>query len=796
MPAAAPHIFGVRHLSPAAAWHLRQLLDRVRPKLVLIEGSDDADELIPHIVSPKSKLPIAILAYTTETPVRTFVYPLATYSPEYQALLWCQQNKAKARFMDLPSAVFLGLMDRDDGAAIVEHETSEKTEETDKKKDKPTLAQLVSGEAEDEEEGEAAPIVEEKPKRDSVYDRVAELAGEPNYETYWERHFEQLRAADSYWNAARGYGAELRVLEDFSTRHAVENLVREAYMRRKIQQSIAEGFKPEQIVVVTGAFHATALGPDLPPMTDEEFAKLRKRDSKMTLMPYSFFKLSSQSGYGAGNHAPAYFEMVWNSYNENSAASLPTLFLTNVVRELRASGTFRSTAEVIEGVRLAEAMAGMKGSLPTLRELQDAAVTLLGQGDPAVVRESLLRVEVGTVIGALAKGVSQTSIQDDFYRELNRLKLEQFKASVKRDLDLDLREDRRVKTAEAAFLDLHRSSFLHRLAVLEVPFAKKVAVRQEGTTWAERWALQWTPEAEIAIVEAVLLGETIELAVAFKFKQQLEKCTSIAEASTVIRQACECGMSGSIELARQTLQRLANDSSDFTALASATHELGLVIRYGDVRQFNAEPLKPLLEQLFLEGALSLVGAANCDLAAAKKMLVGMNELNKVALDYTLLIDEPLWLAELKKLAQADHLNPLLSGYACALLVERNLISNDELAKEVSRRLSPGIPADLGAGWFEGLSQRNRYALLTRLVLWEQLAGYVSSLTDDEFKRALVFLRRAFGEFSPQEKQSICENLGEIWGANKDNVSEVLSAVLTEKEKKKLDELSGFNFEEL
>ena len=787
---ATPHIFGVRHLSPAAAWHLRQLLDRVRPKLVLIEGSDDADELIPHVVSPKSKLPIAILAYTTDVPVRTFVYPFATYSPEYQALVWCQENKAKARFMDLPSSVFLGLMDRDDGTAVLE---PEKPEETEKKDDKPTLAQTL---ADDEEEAEAAPILEEKPKRDSVYDQIAALAGEPDYETYWERHFEQLRADNTYLNAARSYGAELRAMEDFSTRHAAENLVREAYMRRRIQQAIADGFKPEQIVVVTGAFHATALGPEFPPMTDAEFARLRTRESKMTLMPYSFFKLSSQSGYGAGNHAPAYFEMVWNGFNENRAAALPTLFLTNVARELRAAGTFRSTAEVIEGVRLAEAMAGMKNSLPTLRELQDAAVTLLGQGDPAVVRESLLRIEVGTAIGSLAKGVSQTSIQDDFYRELGRLKLEQFKAGVKRELDLDLRENRRVKSAEAAFLDLHRSSFLHRLAVLEVPFAKKLAVREAGTTWAESWALQWTPEAEIAIVEAVLLGETIELAVAFKFKQRLEKCASIAEASTVIREACECGMSASIELARQTLQRLANDSSDFAALASATHELGLVIRYGDVRQFDAEPLKPLLEQLFLEGALSLVGASNCDLAGARKMVAGMNELNKVALDYTALIDEPLWISELQKLAQADHLNPLLSGYACALLVERNLISNEELAKEVSRRLSPGISADLGAGWFEGLAQRNRYALLTRLVLWEQLAGYVASLTDDEFKRALVFLRRAFGDFSAAEKRSITENLGEIWGANPDAVSEVLSTELTEKEKKKLDELSDFNFEGL
>jgi hypothetical protein len=204
----------------------------------------------------------------------------------------------------------------------------------------------------------------------------------------------------------------------------------------------------------------------------------------------------------------------------------------------------------------------------------------------------------------------------------------------------------------------------------------------------------------------------------------------------------------------------------------------------------------LLEQLFLEGALALVGASNCDLAAAKAMLIAINELNKVALDYTSLVNESLWLAELQKLSRADHLNPLLSGYACALLVERNIISNEELAREVSRRLSPGIAADLGAGWFEGLAKRNRYALLTRLALWEQLANYVAALNEDEFKRALVFLRRAFGDFSPAEKQSITENLGEIWGVNPDNVSEVLSNELSETEKKKLDELSGFNFEDL
>lgn len=779
---AEPHVFGVRHVSPSSAWHLRSLLDRVHPRIVLIEGPDDADELIPDIVSSKSKPPIAILAYTTEAPVRTLCYPFATYSPEYQALVWCRENKAKARFIDLPSSIFLGLLDRDDGVAIADKAPGDSSPNPD-----PTDADVSH---------EEVPRVEQGTGRASVYDRIAQLAGEPDYESYWERHFEQWVDGNAYSDALRQFGSELRGLEDFSTRAGAENLVREAHMRRKIQQAIAEGYTPEQIVVVTGAFHATALASTLPPMSDDELTKLRPRASRMTLMPYSYFKLSSMSGYGAGNRAPAYFELLWSSLAEGSVTELSKRFMTCVAREMRAAGTFRSTAEVIDGVRLAETLAGIQNSRPTLRELRDAAVTLLGQGDPGLVREFLLRVEVGTAIGSLAKGVSQTSIQDDFQRELRRLNLEQYKAGVKRDLELDLRENRRVKSAQAAFLDLHRSRFLHRMEVLEIPFAQRQAVRQDAATWAEKWALQWTPEAEIAIVEAVLLGETLELAVAFKFKQQLATCSAIEEAASVARRACECRMSGSVELARQTLQRLASDSANFTALAAATRELGLVIRYGDVRQFDAEPLKPLLEQLFLEGALALVGAANCDLAAAKTLLAGIHDLNRVALDYTSLIDEPLWIAELRKLSEADHLNPLLSGYACGLLVERGLISNEELAREVSRRLSPGIPADLGASWFEGLAQRNRYALLTRLSLWAQLDAYVASLSNDEFHRALVFLRRAFGGFSPREKHGITENLGEIWGVNPAQASEILSAELTEPERKQVDELSQFNFDDL
>src|SRR3954469_4539477 len=107
----AIHVFGVRHLSPGGAWHLRATLDAVRPQVILIEGLADADVLIPDLTRAGTKPPVAILAYTDSVPVRTLVYPLAAYSPEFQAVVWAKENGARVEFIDLPSDVFLGLQD-------------------------------------------------------------------------------------------------------------------------------------------------------------------------------------------------------------------------------------------------------------------------------------------------------------------------------------------------------------------------------------------------------------------------------------------------------------------------------------------------------------------------------------------------------------------------------------------------------------------------------------------------------------------------------------------------------------
>ncbi|MDF2935577.1 MAG: hypothetical protein K0Q90_950 [Paenibacillaceae bacterium] len=771
-----PHLFGVRHLSPGGAFHLLRTLEAIQPTLVLVEGPADAYAFIPHLVSSAAQPPVAILAYTEELPVRTMMWPLAEYSPEYQAMKWACALGVEVRFMDLPSDVNLAL-----------HEPSA-----------PREADVMPAEQQGDDPPADSSGDTSAPRR-NLYEEVAEMAGEPDYDTYWERHFEHNLNPEAYRSAMLAFSRHMRELTEEEERRErsgefAYNAVREAYMNRCLRQAAAEGHKLSQIVVVCGAYHASALGADAPAMTDDELKQLPRRSSKLALMPYSYYRLSSMSGYGAGNAAPNYFAMMWRAMQEGTLSQLPYHYLAEAARHLRRSGTHRSTAEVIEAVRLAEALASLHGgSAPVLGDLRDAARTLLGQGDLGTVADALVRLDVGTAIGRLPEGVGQTPIQDDFARQLRELKLDKYRTAVATGLTLDLRENRQVSTEEAALLDLRRSRFLHRLAWLDIGFAQHKSSGQQDASWKEEWVLQWTPESEIRLVEAVLLGESVELAAAFKLRQSMEACSSIGEASQLINMASLCGLTAQMETGLSVLQRLAADSRDVTGMAAAAAELAVILGYGSLRRVETGHLGPMMRQLFVRSCLYLPDAAGCSDEAAVAMAQAMGQLDALTREHEEWADGELWAAELRKLSDRDDRNPKLSGLACAILLERSLITAEDAGAEMSRRLSPGIPADLGAGWFEGLSMRNRYALLSRPYLWEQLDAYITGLDEEQFRRALVFLRRAFSTFSHKEKTMAAELLGELWRTDTEQTAEVVTGELGEEEKSMLDSLNDFDF---
>ncbi len=737
--------FSVRHLSPACAYYVREFLEKNDPDIVLIEGPSDLNRLIEPLCSAETVMPAAILAYTEEAPVKTVLWPLAEFSPEYQAMLWASEKGRRAMFCDLPSTCLLA-----------------RQEEEDENEDK------------------------EKSLGISVYSDLERTSGMENDE-FWEYTFEQCEKYDDFVTAVLEYGKNLR---EFSVNDE-HNKLREAYMRKIISECEAE-VSPEKVCVITGAFHTGGLM-DVPFSKEDKklTEKLPSVGAKATLMPYSYYRLSSRSGYGAGSKAPAYFELLWNSrLTGNSSADT---YLSMIASYQRKNGYAASTAEVIEAKRLSDTLAAMRGGVrPNLSDLRDGAVTCIGHGSFGEISLACADTEIGTKIGSLPEGAVCTSVQEDFIRQLRELKLERYRKATAEEIELDLRENLRVKSEKSAFLGLNRSFFLHRLRILGICFAETEPRSQDNATWAEKWRLQWTPEAEIGIVEASLKGDTIKLAAEYELNFRLYEADTVIAAAVILSDAFDAGLTDCVSTAISSIQKQTADCSSAEDTGKTVGTLSTIVRFGSIRRIDTEPVYPLMEKLFLRFCLCMSSAAVCDRNAAEQLIISISAVNDACLAHEFL-DTERFISLLSEIADNNFANPLLSGYACAVLTERGIMTSEKLSELINRRLSAGTPASEGAMWFEGLAKRNRRSLISRLSVWEKLCGFVAALNDEEFKPVLVSLRRTFSDFSPMEKSDIAENIGEVLGISKEGAAEFVMAEISADEQQSIDELDDFDF---
>ena len=737
--------FGVRHHSPACAFYVEEFLRRVRPAVLLIEGPSDLSGLIPQLCAAEVELPGAILAYTDEAPVHTVLYPMAEFSPEYAAMRWAVKNGVEVRFCDLPSDC--------------------------------VLAQLQQKPDEDSPESRTT----------DVYERMEAVSGMDNG-SFWEYCFEQCESYEDFLAAVENYGSELRSFSDNSP----DNQLREAFMRRVIA-GCEIAHPDENIAVMTGAFHTAGL--KNVPFTGQDrklTEKLPTVQAKATLMPYSYFRLSERSGYGAGCRAPGYSELLWNCRRSGNVGDSSAEYLAKIAQYQREHGFCCSTAEVIEAKRLADALAAMRGGkMPNLADLRDAAVTCLGHGSFVEISFACAGVEIGTKIGSMPEGAVCTSVQEDFTRQLKELKLQKYRKASAEELSLDLRENLRVKTEKAAFIDLERSFFLHRLKALGISFCMQKSRPQENATWAELWELRWTPQAEIEIVEASLKGDTVEQAAAGDISMRLNRADSVAQTAALLDTAFECGLPDCVKTAASSVQKQTAECSSASEIGRALGTLSGILRFGSIRRLDTSSLPELMEKLFLRFCLCLPSGTVCDRPAAEQLITAVSAVNDACIAHDFL-DGERFTALLSDIADSIFASPLLSGFCCAVLMERGLIAPGKLSELIGRRLSPGFAAE-GAQWFEGFSKKNRRALISRLSVWEKLCDFTAGLSDEEFKPVLVCLRRTFAEYTPAEKSDIAENIGEVLGISKQAAAEFVTGGLNEQEQLDISSLDDFDF---
>jgi hypothetical protein len=731
-PNTTPTIFGIRHHGPGSARSLRAALEQLRPDAILVEGPPDAAEVLPLLIHPDMRPPVALLIYAPEAPRRAVYYPFAIFSPEWQALHYGLSNGIPVRFMDLPQAHQLG----NGGEGIGDRESPEIDEIIENTS--PTNPHPPS------------PI----PRADPL-GWLAAAAGYSDGERWWEHMVEQRRDGADLFAAILEAMAALR--EQSPPDPDPIEAQREAWMRQTIRAAQREEF--ERIAVVCGAWHAPALVDLSGAKADAALLKgLPKMKVQATWVPWTHGRLAYQSGYGAGIESPGWYEHLWLTggiLTKGGAAGCgPTevavRWMARVARLLREKDLDASAAHVIEAVRLAEALAALRDRpLPGLPELNEASQAVLCLGAELPMRLIHQQLIVGEVLGAVPDETPLAPLQQDLAREQKRLRMPA--EAAWRDYDLDLRKPN----------ERDRSHLLHRLGLLGVPWG---ALQRSGGgkgTFHELWRVQWQPELSVALIEAGAWGNTIADAAGAFARAAADKASDLPMLTRLIDQALLADLPDAIGYLMQRLQNEAALASDIAHLMDALPPLAGALRYGNVRQTDAAAIAEVVDGLVARICIGLPPACialNDD--AAEAMFGRLLAVHGAVALLQNAEHRAAWHASLRRLADQSNagtaVHGLLAGRACRILLDSGVFSAEEAARRVGLALSSAAaPAD-AAAWIEGLLKDSGSLLVHDDALWRIIDDWLARLNGDTFTQTLPLLRRTFATFAAPERRTLGE----------------------------------------
>lgn len=698
-------VFGIRHHGPGSARSLALALRELKPDALLVEGPPDADELLALASHSSMRPPVALLVYPPDEPKRAVYFPFAEFSPEWQAIRYALEHEVPVRFMDLPQAVQLALREPAEDGPDPKTETQPET-----------------------------------PRQDPLR-LIAEAAGYGDGELWWEQVVEQRRDGRDLFAALLELMATLReeTADDVTSTDKMEAL-REAHMRQTIRRAEREGF--ERVAVVCGAWHAPALSQTT--STEREDAALLKglpgRKVAATWAPWTYGRLTYRSGYGAGVQSPGYYQYLWSS-----PANVTASWMARVAQLLRGEDMDASSASVIEAVRLAEALAALRGrAVPGLPELNDATRAVLCFGDDTPLRLVAEKLIVGETLGEVPEETPGSPLQQDLSRAQKRLRLPP--EASDRILDLDLRKPN----------DLERSRLLHRLKLLGVHWGRVERARGKGT-FHEVWRLRWEPELTVALIEAGARGNTIHDAATAFALEQAARARELPGLTAIVEQTLLADLAEAVGGVVKRLQEVAALSGDIPHAMDALAPLASVLRYGSVRQTDTRLVRQVVDGLITRVAIGLPNAcASLGDEAAEEMYTRLVAVNTAVVTLEDEGHSALWHSTLKRMADQRQLHGLIAGRCCRILFDQSLLTAEEVSTKVGLALSHAGEPEQAARWVDGFLRGSGLVLLHNSALWEILDGWVASLKSDLFTRLLPLLRRTFSTFPAPERRQMGE----------------------------------------
>jgi hypothetical protein len=741
----------------------------LRPQAILVEGPLSFTPLIPNILDPGTKPPVAIYTHFIDTERKLYkraenepdlgparfaaYYPFCEYSPELIALRVGKEIGARLRFIDLDYA----------DQVLAEHTA-------DRQLSKPRIETLME---------------ERHLQRSAYLNALAQRSGCRDFNEMWDHLFEanlQLRSTESFMREVAAYCFFARYDASPESLEADGTMAREQAMAAAIEEEKATRASDDRpILIVTGGFHTIALPQLVGTGCKRAASNSRSADAvQQALIRYSFEQLDALNGYSSGMPSPNYYNRLWREFSRgnsepHSAVATAILVEIGAMTRRKDMQIALSTADEIAALQQSRLLASFRGHPgPTREDLLDGVRSCFVKGamdaEGTVLMSIVGHVLTGKEIGDVPANAGVPPIIVSFRKEAERARLD-IQDSLKRRVSLEIyRKENHRRT----------SRFLHCLSFLKVPFATLVAgpdfVRGTGLERIhEHWQYSWSPMTEGALVEAAVYGSTIEEAAANRLREGIGRLEeegmgrSANAAVSMLILACRMGLHRhTAQLLSLIASRIGEEPSCVEAIGAANQLLLLWQSREPLEAHSLREVPELLRASYLRACYLVPSLAQCpenDLASALDSLSSMRELLAAASD-DLLDVELFWEAASRILKTPNQSHPPYSticGAIAGLLFGAGRMDQAQLDELVVGYLIGISDSQKRVGFLRGLLKTCREAAWQNPRLIHSLNEIIAGWDEAEFISALPALRLALADLTPRETDKVAARVAGLHG---------------------------------
>jgi hypothetical protein len=291
-----------------------------------------------------------------------------------------------------------------------------------------------------------------------------------------------------------------------------------------------------------------------------------------------------------------------------------------------------------------------------------------------------------------------------------------------------------------------------------IDWGTKVLVNGKGT-FKEQWRLQWNPSFVVQIIEKGVWGNTLETASNAWLMNKCNQETTLQPIAEMLKEVIPADLSGAAKAVAERILAVAAATNDVIQLVTILPGLIEIMRYGNVRNTDAEMVRQIVESIITRVCIGLPSAC-CGIneETANKLTedcVSINQSIKTLqeADYA-----KQWTDCLINVVYLTNASPMMRGFATRQLFDTKDLKEEALDQLFYSSLSRSLPVSEVASWLEGFLKSSGTLLLIDENLWQLVNNWVFHLDEENFIEALPLLRRTFSKFTPVERKKLGEKV--------------------------------------